>query len=164
MTAAGALALEAEPPFGDIAMFWDIENADPEDFPATVSAVMKWVGSSGRIVINDAFGDFTRRFARYREVLAKARVHPQHVEPRRKHLDSPAERKNLADIVLTIAVAECVLTKRNVGQVVIVSGDSDFIELAEWCRAQGKYVTGIAAGRVTRSGRGHVIGSCTAGT
>ena len=98
--------------------------------------------------MNDAFGDFTRRFAKYREVLARARIYPLHVEPRRKHLNSPAERKNLADIVLTIAVTECVLTRQDVGHIVIISGDSDFIELAEWCRSHGRFVTGIAAGDV----------------
>jgi NYN domain/OST-HTH/LOTUS domain len=138
----------------NIAVFWDFENVDHVPGGVDIGGVMAWIRSHGRVIINEAFGDFSRRLARYERVLLANQMHVVPVLPRRKHLHDPVERKGLADLVLAMNVVERVLTTPSLSTVVIVSGDADFVELALWCRSRGLSVIGIATGRVHPAWRG----------
>ncbi len=139
---------------GDIAVFWDFENIDAAMGRRTggrqvdVAGVDAWVRQRGRIVVNRAFGDMSERLKDYETQFAHERIKTVPIYPRRKTRRDPTTRKNIADVVLTINVVEYCLGNTELSEVVIISGDSDFVELADWLRERGLQVTGIACGKV----------------
>lgn len=130
----------------NVAVFWDFENVDgcTGDGRVDVAAVMGWINRQGRVIANHAVGDFSygARLDRYKASLQQHGIQLQQTTARSKHRTEG--RKGLADIALTIALVETVLT-HTVDEVIIVSGDVDFVELARWCKRHC-HVTAIAVG------------------
>ncbi|MBI1901520.1 MAG: NYN domain-containing protein [Planctomycetia bacterium] len=138
-----------------VAVYWDFENihaglvdarhgegAYRKDRQAgkekvlKIEAVMDFVATIGDVVINRAYADW-RYLTRYRSDLLKYSIDLVQLFPRGSHA------KNGADIRLALDALEDVHHFPYLSHVVVVSGDSDFIGVAQKIRQAGREVIGI---------------------
>jgi hypothetical protein len=145
-----------------VALYWDFENihasvleADqgegtyrasfgkPQQRVVDIDSIVDHVAGLGSIVINRAYANW-QWFSRYRFGLQSHAVDLVQLFP----LGSGA--KNGADIRLALDVMEDLNQQPHVTHVVVISGDSDFVGLAQKCRKMGKIVVGIGAGSTNK--------------
>ena len=144
---------EIEP---SIALYWDFENLHASLCEARqeggyskqdnrfrvqeplidIQAVVELAASFGPIAINRAYCNW-QYFSRYRDALLQSAVELIQLFP------PGGSAKNGADIRLCLDAMEDIGRFSHIGTVVIVSGDSDFMPLAQKVRATGLRLVGI---------------------
>jgi hypothetical protein len=103
-----------------------------------VGAAIDFASSFGTIVLTRAYADWSAPVnARYRGQLVGRAVDLVQLFP------AAAYGKNGADIRLAVDAVEDMFRLPDLTHVVIVSGDSDYIALAQRCKRLGRYVIGI---------------------
>ena len=146
-----------------VAIYWDFENVhaalvDEREGERTytlirnqrqekridVKAVMDFVASLGDAVINRAYAHW-QNFSAYRYDLMEYSIDLIQLYPRGMH------GKNGADIRIVLDAMEDVQQFPHVTHVVILSGDSDYIGLAQKLRQAGKTVIGIGVQSTTNA-------------
>jgi len=112
-----------------------------------VGAVIDFASSFGTLVLTRAYADWSAEInAAYRDQLVARAVDLVQLFP------AAAYGKNGADIRLAVDAVEDMFRLPDLTHVVIVSGDSDYIPLAQRCKRLGRYVVGIGvAGASSRS-------------
>jgi uncharacterized protein (TIGR00288 family) len=128
-----------------IAVFIDFENvalwAEREFFDFELTPLIEYLQSRGPVVVKRAYGDWSR-FLRYRDELMNLSIDLiQYYSVR--------AGKNRADIRMAIDALEVAVTRDNIQNFVIVSGDSDFGPLVVKLREYGKYTLGIGPRNIT---------------
>lgn len=136
-----------------VAMYWDFENIHaslyeqevgpykeaarfkPQQELLDVAAVMDFARSVGRVCINRAYCNWSF-FFRYSDALSGVGMELVQLFPRGAH------GKNGADIQMCVDMVEDLL-RLEVDVCIIVSGDSDYIGVAQKARQYGKRVIGI---------------------
>ena len=139
-----------------VALYWDFENlhaslceARQEGGYASqdkrfrvqeplidVQAVIDLAASFGPVAINRAYGNW-QYFGRYRDALLQGAIELIQLFP------PGGSAKNGADIRLCLDAMEDIGRFDHVGTVVVVSGDSDFMPLAQKVKAAGRCVVGV---------------------
>lgn len=112
-----------------------------------VGAVLDFASSFGTLVLTRAYADWSADVnAGYRLQLVGRAVDLVQLFP------AAAYGKNGADIRLAVDAVEDMFRLPDLTHVVIVSGDSDYIPLAQRCKRLGRYVVGIGvAGSSSRA-------------
>lgn len=112
-----------------------------------VGAVIDFASSFGTLVLTRAYADWSAEVnAAYRGQLVGRAVDLVQLFP------AAAYGKNGADIRLAVDAVEDMFRLPDLTHVVIVSGDSDYIALAQRCKRLGRYVVGIGvAGASSRA-------------
>jgi hypothetical protein len=112
-----------------------------------VGAVIDFASSFGTLVLTRAYADWSNEVnTDYREQLVGRAVDLVQLFP------AAAYGKNAADIRLAVDAVEDMFRLPDLSHVVIVSGDSDYIPLAQRCKRLGRYVVGIGvAGASSRA-------------
>jgi NYN domain-containing protein/OST-HTH/LOTUS domain-containing protein len=112
-----------------------------------VGAVLDFASSFGTLVLTRAYADWSADVnAGYRGQLVARAVDLVQLFP------AAAYGKNGADIRLAVDTVEDMFRLPDLTHVVIVSGDSDYIPLAQRCKRLGRYVVGIGvAGASSRA-------------
>src|SRR5206468_347623 len=112
-----------------------------------VGAAIDFASSFGTLVLTRAYADWSAPVnARYRGQLVGRAVDLVQLFP------AAAYGKNGADIRLAVDAVEDMFRLPDLTHVVIVSGDSDYIALAQRCKRLGRYVVGIGvAGSSSRA-------------
>lgn len=136
-----------------VAMYWDFENIHaslyelevgpykeaarfkPQPELLDVAAIMDFARSVGNVCINRAYCNWSF-FFRYSDALSGVGMELVQLFPRGAH------GKNGADIQMCVDMVEDLL-RLEVDVCIIVSGDSDFIGVAQKARQYGKRVIGI---------------------
>ena len=128
-----------------LAVFIDFENvalwAEQEFFDFEVSALMEYLKSRGPAVVKKAYGDWSR-FSRYKDGLMNNSIDLIQIY-------SVRAGKNRADIRMAIDAFEIAMTRDQINNFVIVSGDSDFGPLVSKLREYGRYTLGIGPRNIT---------------
>lgn len=140
-----------------VALYWDFENlhaslsearlgegsyGKPDGRFKTqeplidVQAIVDLAASFGPIAINRAYCNW-QFFGRYRDLLLQNAMELIQLFP------PGASTKNGADIRLCLDAADDIARHTHIGTVVIVSGDSDFMPLAQKIRSGGRTLVGI---------------------
>jgi uncharacterized LabA/DUF88 family protein len=156
-----------------VALYWDFENlhaslsearfgegaySKPDGrFKAQeplidVQAIMDLAGSFGPVAINRAYCNW-QFFGRYRDALLQNAMELIQLFP------PGASTKNGADIRLCLDATEDMGRFCQIGTVVIVGGDSDFMPLAQKIRAAGRVLVGVGTRKATNR---HWAKSCHA--
>lgn len=117
-----------------------------------VQAVVTLAATLGPIAINRAYCNW-QYFGRYRDALL------QHAMELIQLFPPGGAAKNGTDIRLSLDAIEDIARYDHIGTVVIVSGDSDFMPLAQKIKATGRRVVGLGARATTN---GHWASSCHA--
>ena len=153
-----------------VALYWDFENLHAalcetrlegsyskqdnrfkvQEPLVNVQAVVALAASLGPIAINRAYCNW-QYFGRYRDALLHHSMELMQLFP------PGAAAKNGADIRLSLDAIEDVTRFGHIGTVVIVSGDSDFMPLAQKIKATGRAVVGLGARSTTNT---HWASSC----
>lgn len=153
-----------------VALYWDFENlhaslceAKQEGIYSTpdnrfkvqeplidVAAVAGFAASFGPLAIHRAYCNW-QFFGRYRDALLQASVDLVQLFP------PGAAAKNGADIRLCLDAMEDMGRFAHIRTVVIVSGDSDFMPVAQKLRAAGCTLVGVGARKFTNA---HWAASC----
>ena len=153
-----------------VALYWDFENLHAalcearhegsyskqdnrfkvQEPLVNVQAVVALAASLGPIAINRAYCNW-QYFGRYRDALLHHSMELMQLFP------PGAAAKNGADIRLSLDAIEDVTRFGHIGTVVIVSGDSDFMPLAQKIKATGRKVVGLGARSTTNT---HWASSC----
>ncbi len=161
-----------QPRQASVALYWDFENlhaslAETQQEGAysqpdrrfkvqepliDLQAVLDLAASFGPVAINRAYGNW-QYFGRYRDALLKDAVDLVQLFP------PGGSAKNGADIRLCLDAMEDLGRQPHIGTVVVVSGDSDFIALAQKVRATGCQLVGVGARQFTNR---HWASSCNA--
>lgn len=103
-----------------------------------LGAVLDYASSFGTVAISRAYADWSVPVnANYKDQLVGRAVELVQMFP------TVQSMKNGADIRMSVDVVEDLFRLPELTHVVIVSGDSDFIALAQRCRRLGRYVVGI---------------------
>jgi len=127
------------------AVFIDFENialwADREYYDFELTPLMEYIQSRGPAVVKRAYGDWGR-FLRYRDELMELSIDLIQIY-------SGRAGKNRADIRMAIDAFEVVMTRQQIKNFVIVSGDSDFTPLVAKLREYGGYTLGIGPRGIT---------------
>lgn len=112
-----------------------------------VGAIIDYASSFGTIVLTRAYADWSAPMnAEYRSQLVARAVDLVQLFP------AAAYAKNGADIRLAVDVVEDMFRLEDLTHVVIVSGDSDYVPLAQRCKRLGRYVVGVGvAGSTAKS-------------
>ena len=112
-----------------------------------VGAVLDFASSFGTLVLTRAYADWSADInAGYRGQLVGRAVDLVQLFP------AAAYGKNAADIRLAVDAVEDMFRLPDLTHVVIVAGDSDYIQLAQRCKRLGRYVVGIGvAGSSSKS-------------
>ena len=112
-----------------------------------VGAVIDFASSFGTLVLTRAYADWSTEVnAAYRGQLVGRAVDLVQLFP------AAAYGKNGADIRLAVDAVEDMFRLPDLTHVIIVSGDSDYIALAQRCKRLGRYVVGIGvAGSTSRA-------------
>ena len=112
-----------------------------------LGAILDYASSFGTVAIARAYADWAVPVnASYQDQLVGRAVDLVQMFPTVKSM------KNGADIRMSVDVVEDLFRLPELTHVVIVSGDSDFIALAQRCRRLGRYVVGIGvAGGTSRA-------------
>lgn len=140
-----------------VALYWDFENlhaslsdarhgAGAYNTPdgrfkaqeplVDVQAIVELAATFGPVAINRAYCNW-QYFGRYRDALLQESVELI-------QLFSPgASAKNGADIKLSLDAVEDISRFSHIGTIIIVSGDSDFMSLAQKIKAAGRKLVGI---------------------
>ncbi|GAA3740704.1 NYN domain-containing protein [Leifsonia bigeumensis] len=114
------------------------EGARVEQARVDLGAVLDYASSFGTVAISRAYADWSVPVnANYRDQLVGRAVELVQMFP------TVQSMKNGADIRMSVDVVEDLFRLPELTHVVIVSGDSDFIALAQRCRRLGRYVVGI---------------------
>jgi uncharacterized LabA/DUF88 family protein len=156
-----------------VALYWDFENlhaslsearlgegsySKPDGrFKAQeplidVQAIMDLAASFGPVAINRAYCNW-QFFGRYRDALLQNAMELIQLFP------PGASTKNGADIRLCLDAAEDMVRFSQIGTVVVVGGDSDFMPLAQKIRAAGHVLVGVGTRKATNR---HWAKSCHA--
>jgi NYN domain/OST-HTH/LOTUS domain len=112
-----------------------------------VGAIIDFASSFGTLVLTRAYADWSADVnTGYREQLVGRAVDLVQLFP------AAAYGKNGADIRLAVDTVEDMFRLPDLTHVVIVSGDSDYIPLAQRCKRLGRYVVGVGvAGSSSRA-------------
>lgn len=103
-----------------------------------LGAILDYASSFGTVAISRAYADWSVPVnANYKGQLVGRAVDLVQMFP------TVQSMKNGADIRMSVDVVEDLFRLPEITHVVIVSGDSDFIALAQRCRRLGRYVVGI---------------------
>lgn len=103
-----------------------------------LGAVLDYASSFGTVAVSRAYADWSVPVnANYKDQLVGRAVDLVQMFP------TVQSMKNGADIRMSVDVVEDLFRLPELSHVVIVSGDSDFIALAQRCRRLGRYVVGI---------------------
>ena len=157
-----------DPP--SVALYWDFENLHAalcearqegsyskqdnrfrvQDPLVNVQAIVDLAASIGPVVINRAFCNW-QYFGRYRDALLHNAMELIQLFP------PGGSAKNGADIRLSLDAAEDLARYPHIGTAIIVSGDSDYMALAQKIKAQGRRVVGLGARKTTNA---HWASSC----
>lgn len=114
------------------------EGARLEQARVDLGAVLDYASSFGTVAISRAYADGSVPVnANYKDQLVGRAVDLVQMFP------TVQSMKNGADIRMSVDVVEDLFRLPELTHVVIVSGDSDFIALAQRCRRLGRYVVGI---------------------
>ena len=128
-----------------LAVFIDFENialwAEREFFDFEVTSLMEYLQSRGPAVVKRAYGDWSR-FSRYRDELMNNSIDLIQIY-------SVRVGKNRADIRMAIDAFEIAMTRPQISNFVIISGDSDFGPLVGKLREYGRYTLGIGPRSIT---------------
>jgi uncharacterized LabA/DUF88 family protein len=153
-----------------VALYWDFENLHAalcearsegayskqdnrfrvQEPLVNIQAVIDMASSYGPLVINRAYCNW-QYFGRYREVLLQNAMELIQLFP------PGVSAKNGADIRLCLDAMEDLGRLGHIGTVVVVSGDSDFMAMAQKIRALGRRVVGLGARNTTNA---HWVTSC----
>ena len=144
-------------PANAVAIFWDFENLHaslvdeamgqgaylanrfrPQDELINVAAVVDFASSIGPIAINRAYSNWAS-FCRYRHALLRSAVELIQLFP------PGANAKNGADIKLCLDIMEDIVRFPQIGTIIVVGGDSDYMPLSCKLKAGGRTVVGIGA-------------------
>lgn len=117
-----------------------------------VQAIMDLAASLGPIAINRAYCNW-QFFGRYRDALLQNAMELIQLFP------PGAATKNGADIRLSLDAAEDIARLCQIGTVMVVGGDSDFMPLAQKIRASGRVLVGVGTRKATNR---HWARSCHA--
>lgn len=127
------------------AVFIDFENialwAEREFYDFELTPLMEYLQSRGPAVVKRAYGDWGR-FLRYRDELMNLSIDLIQIY-------STRSGKNRADIRMAIDALEIAMSRSQVQNFVIVSGDSDFSPLVAKLREYGRYTLGIGPRSIT---------------
>ena len=154
-----------------VALYWDFENLHASLCEARqegayskqdnrfrvqeplidIQAVVDLAASFGPIAINRAYCNW-QYFGRYRDALLQNAIELIQLFP------PGGSAKNGADIRLCLDAMEDIGRFAHIGTVVIVSGDSDFMPLAQKVKAAGRCLVGIGTGQSTNR---HWAKSCS---
>ena len=126
---------------------------DPEvaerlkDAMIEVGAIIDYAASFGTLVLTRAYADWSSPVnAEYRTQLVARAVDLVQLFP------AAAYAKNGADIRLAVDAVEDMFRLSDLTHVVLVSGDSDYVPLAQRCKRLGRYVIGVGvAGSTAKS-------------
>ena len=140
-----------------VAVYWDFENIHasvleashgagsyrenmfkPQDAVVDVSAIVTFAAGVGRVSINRAYANW-QWLSRYRDQLHASAMDLIQLFPLGK------KAKNGADIRMAIDAVEDLSRYPDTTHVVLVTGDSDFVGLAQTLRRHGCQVIGIGA-------------------
>lgn len=112
-----------------------------------VSAIIDYAASFGSLMLTRAYADWSSPInAEYRTQLVARAVDLVQLFP------AAAYAKNGADIRLAVDTVEDMFRTPDLTHVVIVSGDSDYVPLAQRARRLGRYVIGMGvAGSTAKS-------------
>lgn len=156
-----------------VALYWDFENLHASLSEARlgegsygkpdgrfklqeplidVQAIIDMAAGYGPIVINRAYCNW-QFFGRYRDALLQGAVDLVQMFP------PGGAAKNGADIRLCLDAMEDVTRFDHIGTVMVVSGDSDFMPLAQKIKAAGHRVIGVGSRKTTNR---HWASSCHA--
>ena len=114
------------------------EGKRVEQARVDLGAVLDYASSFGTVAISRAYADWSVPVnANYKDQLVGRAVELVQMFP------TVQSMKNGADIRMSVDVVEDLFRLPELTHVVIVSGDSDFIALAQRCRRLGRYVVGI---------------------
>lgn len=103
-----------------------------------LGAILDYASSFGTVAISRAYADWSVPVnANYKDQLVGRAVDLVQMFP------TVQSMKNGADIRMSVDVVEDLFRLPEITHVVIVSGDSDFIALAQRCRRLGRYIVGI---------------------
>ncbi len=141
----------------DVALFIDWENLKLSLHTAertpNLSALMETVNRYGRLVVARAYADWEDPFhldSRDQFHLYEAGIEPVYV-PCRADPNRPERRKNSVDVKMSADCMEVSFTNQHINTYVLVSGDADFIHLANSLRSRGNRVTLIGVSWSTSS-------------
>ena len=122
-----------------IAVLIDAENISHEYIEAIICAAQK----KGRIVIKNAYGDFSKTNLRhYKDKTAKFAIEMI-------HRFANTAGKNSSDQSLTIGAMDILYTEEDIDTFCIASSDSDFTGLAIRLRQSNKKVIGMGGGKAS---------------
>lgn len=152
-----------------VALYWDFENLHASLAEARepgvygpgnrfklqeplveVDTVVKLAATYGPIAIHRAFCNW-QFFGRYREALMQNAMDLVQLFP------PGGAAKNGADIRLCLDAMEDIGRFPHIGTVVIVSGDSDYMPVAQKIKAAGRRLVGVGTRAATNK---HWAGSC----
>jgi len=140
-----------------VALYWDFENLHAglmevkygdgayakqdnrfkvQEAVIDVQALVELGASFGPVAINRAYGNW-QYFGRYRDALLQSAVELIQLFP-----PGPSA-KNGADIKLCLDATEDISRFAHIGTVTIISGDSDFMPVAQKIKAAGRTFIGI---------------------
>ena len=130
----------------DVALFIDWENlkfslASVAKLP-NISALMEAVGEYGRLVIARAYADWEDPYhlnSRDQMYLYESGIEPVYV-PSRPDPNRPDRRKNSVDVKMSTDCMEVSFTNGHIHTFVLVSGDADFLHIANSLRSRGNRV------------------------
>ena len=146
-----------------VAIYWDFENVHASAMSLThgkdwfdrwkakkipmretkvldIAAIMQYASTLGEVVINRAYADWSD-FWPYRELLASYSMDCTQLFP------IGMNAKNGADIRLSLDIAEDLVAHPHIDIVLLVSGDSDFIAIAQRVRRRHKRIVGLGVER-----------------
>ena len=119
-----------------------------------LDAILDFAATLGTVTIIRAYADWSAPFnSRYRDALVARAVDLTQLFP------TTPLNKNTADIRLAVDVMEDLFRLDGLTHVVIVSGDSDFVPLAQRVRRLGRRAVGIGMASTTSAA---LAGACSA--
>lgn len=117
-----------------------------------IEAILDFAASLGTVAITRAYADWSAPFnARYRDPLVSRAVDLTQL------FSTTTLHKNTADIRMAVDVVEDLFRIEDLTHVVIVSGDSDFVPLAQRVRRLGRRAVGIGMAGATSAA---LAGAC----
>ncbi|HEV3121081.1 MAG TPA: NYN domain-containing protein, partial [Isosphaeraceae bacterium] len=141
----------------DVALFIDWENLRyslwKKHLIPNLTALMEIVGRFGRPVVARSYADWLDQFflkLRDQMHLYQAGIEPVYV-PARTEPDAAGRRKNSIDVKMSSDCMEVSYTNANIKTFVLVSGDADFLHVANSLRRMGREVIVIGVSWSTSS-------------
>jgi len=141
----------------DVALFIDWENLRyslwKKHLIPNLTALTEIVGRFGRLVVARSYADWLDQFflkLRDQMHLYQAGIEPVYV-PARTEPDAAGRRKNSIDVKMSSDCMEVSYTSTNIKTFVLVSGDADFLHVANSLRRMGREVIVIGVSWSTSS-------------